>query len=109
MSIFFKSESLEPIVLEKLSTAFAADPKSVSTSGQVAAQLATEVVQRARGSFSWGRLAFAVCLVALLFAAAVYTGRDPALTQLYSALLHGFEVILGAVTGLLIGEAVAKG
>jgi hypothetical protein len=110
MGVFFrKSESLEPVVLEEFSLAIASDPNVVSNVRQAAAEHAKVVIQRVQGEFSWGRMLFAVALLALVFAGAVYTARDAALAQLYSVLVHGFEILLGGVAGLLLGEAVAKG
>lgn len=109
MAIFFKSESLRAAVTPALVTALTTDPKSIQNPNQVASEQANQVVQRVGGTFSWPRLTLAIGLLALIFVGAVYTGRDPALSQLYAVVVHGFEVGLGGVLGLLVGEAGARG
>lgn len=109
MGVFFRSEPLHPVVKEKLSMAFSQDPSAITSVEKVVEEETKKVVERTRGEFSWGRMIFAVGLLALVFIGAVYTGRDPGLKDLYTVLVHGFEIILGGVSGLLLGEAVAKG
>jgi hypothetical protein len=109
MGVFFKSESLRSAITPALTTALTKDPKTVANPDQEAAEKAEQIAARVAGTFSWVRLLVALALLTLLFLGAVKTGRDPALQQLYTVLLHGLEVGLGGVLGLLVGESTARG
>jgi hypothetical protein len=85
--------------------------------GPSQADLASKAVGPGNGStttFSWARLAVAVALLFGVLAACMYAGTRPEvgtppknpLEPLYTLLLHSFELLLGAVIGLLTGEAV---
>jgi type VI protein secretion system component VasF len=108
MGVFFRTQSLRDAITPALATALATDPKTIQDASQAAAQQASQVAQRVAGTFSWLRLVIALALLVLLFCGAVYTGRDAALQQLYTVLLHGLELGLGGVLGLLVGEAAAR-
>ena len=58
---------------------------------------------------SWVRVVVAAVLLVILMAAAIYTAYDPKLGALHTSLVHGFEVLLGGVIGLVLGERVARG
>jgi len=58
--------------------------------------------------FSWGRLAFAAGLLAVVFVGGVYTAHDDKLADWSKLLLHSFELLLGALVGLITGEAARK-
>src|SRR5712691_3808235 len=109
MGLFFKTESLRDAIAPVLANAFTTDPKNVVDPQQTAAQQAHQIAGQVKGTFSWARLALAILLLVLLFVGAIYTGRDPALKDLYTVLVHGFEVGLGGVPGLVVGEAAARG
>jgi len=107
MGVFYRSESLEPLVKENLTIAFTKDPKTITSIETTAAEEAKKIAERARGEFSWKRILFAIGLAALVFFAAVYTGKNN-LEPLYLVCVHSFEIILGGVTGLLIGEVASN-
>jgi hypothetical protein len=73
-------------------------------------------IQPAAAHFSWARFAVAVGLLLAILAACIYAGLQPRvgtppvnpLDDLYKALLHAFEVLIGAVVGLLTGEAISN-
>jgi hypothetical protein len=109
MGVFFRTQSLRDAIKPALATALATEPKTIKDLEQAAAQKASEVAQRVAGKFSWERLVIALALLALLFGGALYTGRDPALQELYTVLVHALEVGLGGVLGLLVGEATTNG
>ena len=46
----------------------------------------------------------AVGLLVAVLAACIYTAQDEKLQELYKLLLHPFELLLGAVIGLITGE-----
>ena len=62
----------------------------------------------ADGELSWPRLLVAAIFLAILFGAAIYTGHDDKLRDLYGVLVHAFELLLGGAIGLVVGEGAAK-
>jgi hypothetical protein len=75
-------------------------------------QMSAEVVSTPPPSsdkpFLWGRLVFAVALLAAVFAAGIYCAHDDKLEEWGKILLHSFELLLGALIGLITGEAAHK-
>jgi peptidoglycan/LPS O-acetylase OafA/YrhL len=55
-------------------------------------------------SFVPGRVVAAVVVLALIFGAGVYCAHDPAMKDWSVPLLHTFELLLGGLVGLLVGE-----
>lgn len=110
MGLFFKSARLIPTVSKSLEEALTRPPDSVDYPEQMAAEIATQIDQQVRGQFSWGRLACAIALLVIIFLAGIYTARDPTpeVKEWSKILLHSFELLLGAVIGLITGEALAK-
>jgi hypothetical protein len=60
--------------------------------------------------FNWGRLVFSILFLAAIFGAGMYTAHDPVpdVKDWSKELLHAFGILLGAVIGLITGEAVAN-
>lgn len=108
MGIFYKTAPLTPAVSEALREAFAKEPESVGDLHTAANQKAGAVAAQVAGQFSWGRLAAAGALLVILFVGAIYTGHDDKLQDLYKVLVHGFELLLGAILGIVTGETVAQ-
>ena len=80
---------------------------------EVLEQMAQEVVTAvapapAQRQFIWFRLLLAVILLAGIGAMIVYTAHDEKLAKFYEILLHAFEVLLGGLIGLLLGESQTK-
>ena len=61
-----------------------------------------------RSKFLWGRLICATCLLLAIVAGIIYTAHDKDLQQLNATLLHSFEVLLGGLIGLILGESQSK-
>jgi len=59
-------------------------------------------------SFSWARLIVAVVLLGGVLAAAILTAGNDDLDALNTALVHGFELVLGVVLGLITGETASR-
>jgi len=63
----------------------------------------------APSTFSWGRFIVAVLLLVIVGAGAVYTAIDAKadkMQDMHGVLVHSFELLLGALVGLLTGESV---
>ncbi len=65
-----------------------------------AAELAP--AQSGSAALSWSRLLFAAGLLGAMLLAAVFTSDD---RPIHTVMLHSFELVLGAVIGILTGEA----
>ncbi len=59
--------------------------------------------------FLWGRLIFAVIVLIVLFAGGVYSAYHPELAAWKDLFVHSFELLFGALIGLLTGEASKSG
>jgi len=64
-------------------------------------------VARTVSSFVPGRVIAAVVVLVLIFGAGVYCAHDAAMKDWSTPLLHTFELLLGGVVGLLVGEKTA--
>ena len=109
MGVFFRSEPVAPLVQTALRDAFKTDPKTVPDLEQTATEEAKKVANKVRGEFAWVRLGVAVAFFVAIFFAAIYTGRDDELQDLYRILLQFLEVLLPAIVGLITGEAIGRG
>jgi hypothetical protein len=110
MAIFFTSpQPVTHAARASFEEALRTDPASVADPAREATNRAEALRTQAAGKLSWGRLAVAIVLLLGLLFAAIYAARDEALKEdLYPLLLHSFELILGAVIGLLTGEAASR-
>jgi hypothetical protein len=55
-------------------------------------------------AFKGWRFLGAMLFLAVVFGAGIYCAHDPQLQEWSKVLLHAFEVLLGAVIGIVIGE-----
>ncbi len=109
MALFFQKQPAAPLIVSALADAFTKDPNTIPNP-QVAAQTAANQIRvQTAVRFSWGHLAVAILLLVIILFAAIYTGNhQDKLGNLYNVLVHAFELILGAVVGLLTGEAISN-
>jgi len=103
---FYDSKPLAESALKPLEEVIRTEPATVEWPAELAAVKAAEIAQSSKGKFLWHRLIFAVILLVALLIAAIYTAQDEKLAELYSVLVHSFELILGAIVGLLTGESI---
>jgi hypothetical protein len=104
---FYDSKPLSESALKPLEEVIRTEPAAVEWPAELAAAKAAEIAQSSKGKFLWHRLMFAALLLIALLIAAIYTAQDEKLAELYSVLVHSFELILGAIVGLLTGESIA--
>ena len=103
-----------PVVTKVLMEALAAQPETIPDAQQVAARLAATLTQvlpppaPPPKSFQWARFLLALLLLALVFFAGIYCAQKDMLQKWSDVLLHTFEVLLGAVVGIVVGENTAK-
>jgi hypothetical protein len=57
--------------------------------------------------FHPGRALVAVVLLAVIFIAGIYCAHDEKLAQWSTVLLHSFEVLLGGLVGMIVGESAS--
>jgi hypothetical protein len=57
--------------------------------------------------FAVNRIAAAFVLLAFVFGAGVYCAHDPMMKDWSPVLLHTFELLLGGMVGIIIGEKTA--
>jgi len=92
-----------------LHDAIVADPKTIDNTQQKVEEKAEEIVKSVKGKFSWVRGLFASSILIIILIAAIHTGsQGESLKELYTILLHSFELLLGAFIGLLTGEALNR-
>jgi hypothetical protein len=105
MGIFFRSS---PPTTQTIHLDTALNPHAIIHE-QMSAELVPEPPPPpGDNSFMWGRLIFAVVLLAAVFAAGIYCAHDDKLAEWGKILLHSFELLLGALIGLITGEAAHK-
>ena len=105
MGIFFRTQPMAP--------------RFARSAGVVKPQVDGEVIEQnfqevgdgppPPAQFLWGRLIFAVIVLAVLFAGGVYTAYHPELAAWKDLFVHSFELLFGALIGLLTGEASKSG
>jgi hypothetical protein len=108
MAVFFRNRSLSQVITPVLADALKTDPKTIANVDETATRQATMVVERAASRVNWLTLLVAVIVLAGILAAAIFTAHDPALSNLNTVLVHGFELLLGGVIGMLVGERAAS-
>jgi len=108
MAVFFQRETpMGEAVKDALEDALMTDPAQVPEPSSEAQTRALALQRQTAARLSWGRLAVAVLLLAGILVASIYCAQNDKLQDLYRLLLHSFELILGAVVGLLTGEAIS--
>jgi hypothetical protein len=55
--------------------------------------------------FNWRRALLAAAFLVIIFIGGVYCAHDKALEAFSAALVHGFEILLGGLIGMIVGEA----
>ena len=60
------------------------------------------------GGFNVLRIIIAILVLMLIFVAAVYCAHDTAMKDWSSPLLHTFELLLGGLVGIILGEKTAN-
>lgn len=116
MSMFFKPQSMIPAASEVLKEALTTDPRTIDNLQQRAQEMAQQINNRVtgggdgggNGGFAWGNFLAAVIFLALILGAGIYTSQHAGLEAWSTVLLHTFEVALGGVVGIVIGERTAK-
>ena len=56
-------------------------------------------------TFSWPRAIVALVSLAIIFVAGAYCAHDDKLAAWSTAFLHSFEVLLGGLVGMIVGES----
>ena len=106
MGIFFRAE---PVLKARMADASRHPiPADENTVELLAAEAVENVAKQVRQTFDGRRALFAALLLIGVLVAGLYAGLHPQLEKLYEALIHAFEVLLGAVAGLITGEAAAN-
>lgn len=113
MGVFFKTEVSTPAFKSALKTALKTQPNKVKELDQQASAMAAQVEKHSsKTTFSWGRLAVAVVILALIGGlgiwSAISSAAIPALDVWSKACLHLFEILFGGVASLLVGEAATS-
>jgi hypothetical protein len=113
MGVFFKTEVDTPAFKSAFKTALKTQPSKVKDLDQQASAMAAQLQkQTPKAKFSWGRLAVAVVMLALIGGlgiwSAISSATIPALDVWSKTCLHLFEILGGGVASLLIGEAATK-
>lgn len=108
MAIFYESKPITVAAEPALEDALTTDPATISQPSVTAANKANEIARSVKGKFSWKRLVGAIVLLGALLVPAIYTAHDEALVDLYKVLLHSFELVLGGVIALLLGESTSR-
>src|SRR5712692_9034543 len=107
MSLFFNSQAIVPAASAALQNALNTNPH-VANPQQTVLNLAEQVKAQVTGNFAVGRFLAALFFLALLFAGGIYTAQHEQLKEWSTVLLHTFEVALGGVVGIVIGEKTGK-
>lgn len=106
MGIFF-TRTAAPTLTETLLTALnEPPPQNVQAAQTRAAQLAAAVQSPPRTVNKWGVIV-ALLFLCALFVGCIFTASNDKLADLYQALLHAFQVMLGLIPGALLGEQAA--
>ena len=109
MAIFYTSRvSLAQAASSAIEEALATEPPAIVDQKTAATTKGSEVARQSAGQLSWIRLGVAILILGAILIAAIYTAFYPQLEALYALMLHSFELILGAVIGLLTGEAISR-
>jgi hypothetical protein len=109
MGVFFKTAANTQTLKSALETALKIDPNTVKNSDQHASAMVAQVQgQTPKAQFSWGRLAVAVGMLALLGGLGIWSATIPSLDAWSKMFLHSFEILFGSVVGLLGVESATN-
>jgi hypothetical protein len=109
MGVFFKTAVSTPAFKSALKTALKTQPNKVKDLDQQASTMAAQVEkQTPKAQFSWGRLAVAVAILALLGGLGIWSATIPSLDAWSKMFLHCFEILFGGVVGLLGVESATR-
>lgn len=109
MGVFFKTGVSTPALKSTLKTALKTQPNRVKDLDQQASAMAAQLQkQTPPAQFSWGRLAVAVAILALLGGLGIWSATIPSLDAWSKMFLHSFEILFGGVVGLLGVESATK-
>jgi hypothetical protein len=110
MGVFYKAPPRTEVLKSAIESALKVRPETVRDFSSHASAMAVQATDTmSKPEFLWGRLGIAVGLLALIGGLGIWSATVPALEAWSKMLLNGFELILGAVVGLLGGEAASKG
>jgi hypothetical protein len=109
MGVFFKTAVSTPAFKSALKTALKTQPNKVKDLDQHASVMAAQVEkQTPKTEFLWGQLAVAVAILALLGGLGIWSATIPSLDAWSKMCLHSFEILFGAVVGLLGVESATR-
>jgi hypothetical protein len=108
MGIFFRSEGVAPSLNQALITALNENPPATNDAAQARATLLAATVQPPSRTVNPWSVGLALLFLVALFVGCLYTASDDKLADLYKAMVHGFQVMLGLVPGALLGEGSAR-
>jgi hypothetical protein len=110
MGVFYKTQTRTPALKSAIEAALRLRPDTIPNIDWHATAMAMQAEdQMPKPQFLWGRLGVAVGLLALIGGFGIWSSTVPALDAWSKMFLHGFELILGAVVGLLGAESASKG
>ena len=110
MGLFFtRPNTIAEAVRPRLRTAYLAQPKNDVQATTSAEQEASAIEHEIRPAFSVSRFVCAALFVIILFALYYLSAHDPKLTNHSDELFNLFEILTTGLTGVLVGEASARG
>ncbi len=109
MGVFFQTAVSNTVLKSALETALKVQPDMVKDFDQHASELAAQVEEQTqKREFSWVRLMIAIAMLAMLGGFGIWSATIPSLDAWSKMFLHSFEILFGAVTGLIGVESATK-
>ena len=106
MGVFFKTAISTPAIKSALHAALNTQPGTVKDVDQHVSAMAAQVQEQTpKAQFAWARFGIAVAMLALIGGLGIWSATIPSLDAWSKMFLHSFEILFGAVAGLLSGEA----
>lgn len=100
MGLFFRSEMV-PTVRNALVNALTAPPIEV---GAARAQAQQTIETAGTGQFIWSRFVSACVFLLVIVGFGIYAAHDDKMKDWSAAALHTFQILLGGLVGLVLGE-----